>query len=164
MNIELKNIKHHAALSEETNAFSASLYIDGKKAGTAENTGKGGQTLVRAYGENRDIVRKAEDYCRDLPPRTTTLFNGEKMDLPMSLDFHIDTLVEDDLNYQHLKKKMRSNILVKEDDGKVMGCAVTSPVTKERKAKVIKQLELRGEKVLSNLPKKELLKEVYGDD
>lgn len=41
-NIELRKVKHHRALSEETDAFTAEVWIDGRKYGTVENTGKGG--------------------------------------------------------------------------------------------------------------------------
>ena len=41
MNIELKNVKIYAGLSEETIAFNASVYIDGKKVGEAKNSGHG---------------------------------------------------------------------------------------------------------------------------
>lgn len=40
--ITLKNIKHMESLSEETNCYSAALYVDGKKWGTVSNHGHGG--------------------------------------------------------------------------------------------------------------------------
>jgi hypothetical protein len=44
--VSLKSIKHARQLSEETNAFTANVYIDGKKAGHAKNEGFGGSTNV----------------------------------------------------------------------------------------------------------------------
>jgi len=41
MKIELKNIKHMPSLSEETEAFSANLYINDVKAGIGSNGGRG---------------------------------------------------------------------------------------------------------------------------
>jgi len=42
MKIELKNVKHSEFASRETDCFQASVYIDGKKAGTVGNDGQGG--------------------------------------------------------------------------------------------------------------------------
>ena len=44
MKIEIKNIKHSPSLSEETNAFTADIYVNGVKAGSAMNRGHGGCT------------------------------------------------------------------------------------------------------------------------
>lgn len=46
MKIELRNIRINARLSEETNCFSATLYVDGKKVGECLNRGHGGETEV----------------------------------------------------------------------------------------------------------------------
>ena len=50
MDIQLKSIKFSEHLSEETNAFTANLYVDGKKIGYCRNDGRGGNTLVQPYG------------------------------------------------------------------------------------------------------------------
>jgi len=42
MELTLKGIKINKQLSEETDCFSATIYIDGKKAGLAANRGQGG--------------------------------------------------------------------------------------------------------------------------
>jgi len=39
MKIELRKLKHATNLSEETNAFTADIYINGIHAGTADNRG-----------------------------------------------------------------------------------------------------------------------------
>lgn len=46
MNITIKNFKHLASLSEETLCFTATVCLDGKAIGTAENHGHGGNTNV----------------------------------------------------------------------------------------------------------------------
>jgi len=40
--IELRNIKTHSGLSKETHAYTATLWVDGKRWGTVENDGHGG--------------------------------------------------------------------------------------------------------------------------
>jgi len=42
MRLTVKNYKHIERMSEETDCFTASLYLDGKRIGTAENAGHGG--------------------------------------------------------------------------------------------------------------------------
>jgi len=39
MKVELKNVKFSEHMSEETNAFTADVYVDGKKCGYAKNDG-----------------------------------------------------------------------------------------------------------------------------
>ena len=42
MNLSLKNVKIHPDMSRETNCFSATIYLDGKRVGRVENNGNGG--------------------------------------------------------------------------------------------------------------------------
>jgi hypothetical protein len=46
-------LKYFAAMSEETNAFTANVLLDGKLIGYADNAGHGGATHVRLIGDNR---------------------------------------------------------------------------------------------------------------
>ncbi len=65
MKIELKNVKHFPSLSQETEAFIAYLYINGKHAGFAENKGHGGSTDY--YGKDakgKVLIKQAEDFIK----------------------------------------------------------------------------------------------------
>ena len=53
MKITLKNLKVAKFMSQETTCFQATVYVDGKKAGTAENEGHGGCTNVHLDKEFR---------------------------------------------------------------------------------------------------------------
>lgn len=94
MNIELKNIKHAPSLSEETEAFTASLYINGKHAGYAKNAGYGGSTdYYHKDAKGKELIKQAEDHAKSF----------KKPDDPfisMALEEKIN-----DLLYDHLKKK-----------------------------------------------------------
>lgn len=59
MKITLKNFKHLARLSEETLCFTATVCIDGEKAGFASNHGHGGCTIVNITDPE---LRKAYDF------------------------------------------------------------------------------------------------------
>jgi len=66
MNITLKNIKHIPRLSEETECFTASIYIDGVKKGEASNRGCGGCTDIHP----RELAESIHNYAKTLPPFT----------------------------------------------------------------------------------------------
>jgi hypothetical protein len=63
MKIELKNVTYNARLSEETAAFAATVYVDGKKAGEARNDGHGGPTLIRPDA----LAMAIEAHAKTLP-------------------------------------------------------------------------------------------------
>lgn len=104
MKIELKKIEYSARLSEETNAFSADLYIDGKKAGVASNRGHGGPTDYDGINkEGDDLIRQAEEYCKALPPYKFTS-GDEEYSLDMTLELFINNLLEAHLEQKELQK------------------------------------------------------------
>ena len=86
MNIQLKNIKFSEAMSEETNAFVADVYVNDVKVAYAKNDGHGGSTFYHAYEGKRELLKQAEQFCLGLP----SVFN-----FPMNLEFKIDLLLED---------------------------------------------------------------------
>ena len=110
MKIELKSIKFSEAMSEETKAFTADLYINGKKVGYCKNTGQGGCTdyygIEKAYP---DIIKEAEAYCKaqpDIDYGTFTIKNN--------LEHTIDLLFENWLKAKErkkLEKRMETGIL-----------------------------------------------------
>lgn len=104
MKIELKKIEYNARLSEETNAFSADLYIDGKKAGIASNRGHGGPTEYQGTSKEGDeLIRKAEEYCKALPPHKYR--SGDKeYSFDMDLELFIDNLLDTYLEQKELQK------------------------------------------------------------
>ena len=65
MRIELKNIQHAAFASQETACFTATVYLDGKRAGTVSNTGTGGGHCY----DTRALESALGDHARTLPPR-----------------------------------------------------------------------------------------------
>jgi hypothetical protein len=76
MKIELKAIKVFEAMTEETTAFYANVYIDGKHRGYAKDDGRGGCIDIRPeysqdeakWKANKQAMLEAEDYCKKLPP------------------------------------------------------------------------------------------------
>lgn len=104
MKIELKNIKHSPSLSEETEAFTANLYINDKHAGFAKNSGHGGSTDYSATNEQgQKLIREAEVYCTNLPPLDFPAEHGMKaFSVDMTLELMINELLD-----KHLSEKDR---------------------------------------------------------
>lgn len=115
MKIELKSIIFSEALSEETNAFTANLYINGKKVGYCKNQGHGGCTYYNSDSSNdRKTIAYAEDYCKALPKT-----KWKDKEFNQSLEGVIDDLLEDWLKAKETKKferKMLKAILVGSPD------------------------------------------------
>lgn len=106
MKIELKNIQHSPSLSEETEAFTASLYINDTLAGYAKNTGQGGSTdYYHSDEKGRDLIREAEVYCLGLPEKHFPAGRFmEAFSIPMNLEHFIEDLLDKYLQAKENKK------------------------------------------------------------
>lgn len=115
MKIELKKIYFSSKLSEETSAFTADLYVDGKIVGYVKNDGRGSATYYHASGglNEWDVIRAAEKYCLTLPP---LVFSWGKID--MDLEHYIDHLFNEWLKAKDIKR-MEKKGLVFEKDGNI---------------------------------------------
>jgi hypothetical protein len=69
MKITLKNVKYSAIASDETAFFTATIYVDGKREGTACNRGHGGPHEIQPVM----LEQRLNAYAATLPPRTITL-------------------------------------------------------------------------------------------
>lgn len=96
--IELKKISHNERLSEETNCFSADVYINGEKVAHAQNRGNGGSTDIHPYEGMREKLQEAELWAKSLPPHTSELG-------PLDSDLE---LVIDNLLCDHLVEKTKA--------------------------------------------------------
>lgn len=102
MKIELKSIYHSIQLSEETEAFTANLYINGVHAGYTKNEGHGGNTYYQPKNEKgRELIRQAEEYCKTLPPIE---YPADKYMEAFSIDMNLEHYIDDLLN-KYLEKK-----------------------------------------------------------
>ena len=87
-------------MSEETTAFTADIFVDGKEAGYAKNDGHGGSTFYHAYEGKRDLIAKAEKFCETLPDIDYGTFKHK-----MDLENFIDELV-----YAEMAKKEQAKL------------------------------------------------------
>lgn len=108
MKIEIKNIKVADTLTEETTAFTADIFVDGKKVGYARNDGRGGCTDYNRYpGDgNMEAIKKAEEYCKTLPDKIyPAMFGSPGFSVKMNLETFIDDAIE-----KHLDKKDKAKL------------------------------------------------------
>ena len=111
MKAELKNVKIAEFLSEETTAFTATLYIDGKKVGFAKNDGRGGNnSIYHLSSKERPQIQAFYEWAAEQPPNISEF--GE---LPMSGDFYITLLVGAMEEEKELKGWCRKGIVLYEE-------------------------------------------------
>ena len=100
----LKNIKESPGMSDETIAFSASVYLDGKRVGTARNRGNGG---CNEYAIAHEHLQELEAIARDLCPEDIAYEH---------LDYVVIGLVTTELDRQWLKRHCRKKTLYRLPD------------------------------------------------
>jgi hypothetical protein len=94
MKIELKRFTTNARLSEETTAFAADVWVDGKNVGYAKNAGRGGNTMVHLDPSVRAAV---EAHGKALVPDEYKGFVG-------GAEWIVDQLVEAQLQKKYDRK------------------------------------------------------------
>ena len=126
--VELRNVKHSALASQETEFFTATVYIDGQKAGTVQNDGQGGSNLYHPWAV-QDRLEEIAKTMPDLEP-----ING------VTLRPDADTLIGDILNaYLDAKRfnrlmKNKTVFRLKDDnvgDWRTLNGGPYSPAAKE---------------------------------
>jgi len=117
--IQLKNVKIAWHMSEGTTAFTATLYIDGKKAADVKNEGRGGDNHPRFL--DREVEKEFHEFCKSLPPRDYGMdadgaFNET---YPMNYDSVIGDLLTEWIENDDWKKACRKGLVfrLKNDNG-----------------------------------------------
>jgi len=142
--ITLKNIKHAAFASQETDCYEASVYFDDKKVGTVSNDGHGGCDYE--YPTDKAAWKKMEDYISTLPKE-------EQYGLDQSLELICGDLVNEWLTAKDLKRALSKKVLFQKI-GKE-GLFQTKPArNKETLQNWIKQIGERSDTqvVLNRIP------------
>lgn len=87
--LELKDIEVYEKISDETTAFSADIYLNGKKIGDVRNNGQGEGNYPRVYGED---AKKLEALERKMSEH---VFHYNNYQWPYNMDFLLGDMVED---------------------------------------------------------------------
>lgn len=114
MNVQLKNIKLNLAFSEETNCFTADIFVNGKKAGYCKNDGHGGCTWYDGYDvQGKGLIALAEAWAKEQKP-TYFVMGNKGYTIEANLEHWIDEQVSEFINNKEAKKfesKMKKNML-----------------------------------------------------
>ena len=111
--MQLKSIKHHKELSEETYCFSAYLYILDMKICKVSNRGRGGSNDID-FGFNDDFetwefIQSLERWCLKNLPKW--YFEYEDKYVPKSLETWITEQVDDFVNWKDFEKSWKNRVL-----------------------------------------------------
>jgi hypothetical protein len=144
MKIELKNIRHLASKTQETNCYSASLYVDGKKIGEVSNDGHGGPDMFHG---DRSAYSEADKWVKaNIPP--TDEYSTE-----MDIELVCAELLDDWLFRKDLKAALRSKVLIlKPGDKNIYELAFKNVRKVEDKHFDIVKKKYPEAKVLNTLP------------
>ena len=102
MKIELKNIKYAEFASQETHCFEASVYIDGKRAGTVGNDGQGGCNFYHP----RELEEALKAHAKTLPK---VMYHEHEFD--QDADTLIGDLLTEHLYAKDLKRALNKRIM-----------------------------------------------------
>jgi hypothetical protein len=118
MKLELKKVKISLSQSEETTAFTGELYIDGTKVANVSNAGRGGANRILPIDQTiaSFLVRKADEFCKTLPPE----IDEQVGELSMDLEFWISLEVGKIVNENEINKKQKKNILIGDTFGELV--------------------------------------------
>lgn len=151
MKVELKKIHYSASLSQETAAFVADVWVDGKLRGSVRNSGHGGPDIVAPPS----LAAEIEAYAKTLPPLPG---DAELGPLPMSAELLFAGLLEDHLASKRLKKLMKDRVLFTDKGRKgifelraIKGDSLSSLANAVRKSS-------KTDKVLNDLPFEEAVR------
>lgn len=110
MKIELKNIKEHKGLSQETPAYTARVYVDGKPAVDVSNDGHGGCDYQYAIKGAAHTVEEINDWCKANLPKIEFGDDYPPMDQDLELWCHAELGRQDSIKW--VKSQLRRNIIV----------------------------------------------------
>lgn len=109
MNIILKNLKIAKFLSEETLAFTATIYVDGKKVGEVSNDGHGGPNRYHfdAFDGKKgyEIEQELQAWANTQPP------NKEFPFLKVDLDMIVARLMDKEEESKQLRRWCKKETL-----------------------------------------------------
>lgn len=125
MILTLQKLKVARSLSEETLAYTADVYLDGKLVGHGKNTGNGGCASFYVHTpEDKATVAAFEKELVALPPKLYDLGSGREIDIQgRNMADAIDQLAgEMDTDRElrsRMKRLMKKNTLFLTSEGKV---------------------------------------------
>lgn len=151
MNFELRNIKHSAFASHETHCFEATVYIDGKRAGTVRNDGHGGPDDWHPW----ELKARVDAYASTLPAIVEA--GGTHVEAFLrDAEFLVCEKVNEYLAARELSRKMARN-LVFHHAGQVWCITHAKHANLRPKQKALVLDRYPGAVILNDLPRDEAI-------
>jgi len=123
MNITLKSIKHLESASEETNCFTATVYVDGKRAFGVKNAGHGGGDEY--YMVDKKSYQEMNAMIADINTELAkTKLTGRYASLTNDLEIVVGDIMENWLVDKDIKKSLKKVCYLR--DGSVW-CSKLAP-------------------------------------
>lgn len=110
LRITLTNVQHAAFASRDSICFTATINIDGIKAGTVENDGHGGANQYHPW----QLGKRIDDYAKTLPPLDMAEFgvtDPATRYMTPSNDIVIDELLADYLEQKRLQRLCKTKVV-----------------------------------------------------
>ncbi len=102
MKIELKRIEHSERMSEETECFTADLWVDGVKIGTISNHGTGG---CDDFHGDHVAFAAADAWCKANLPRWS-LDEAHPDQHETDLEMHVASILAKNLGIKQMKRQL----------------------------------------------------------
>lgn len=151
MKIELKNLKHSPSLSEETNAFTATVYVDGKPLCHASNHGTGGPDRYHAIAPKTHAdIDAVNAWLKTNRPADTS----HGITIEHDLEIEVGDLLDAQVRSKALTRLVRTKIVVLDEnngDPFLSTYPAKYKPTAENLAKVAKTLKT-GQTVVNGNP------------
>lgn len=122
--IHLKNVEVHIGLSDETPAYTAKLFVDGKHFADISNQGHGGPDMVDApknrHGGFSDRLKALETLIAETYPKSdmSKYGDGTMEDMDESLEVLCHTLAWESVDRRNMKSRLSRTVMTFEN-GKV---------------------------------------------
>jgi hypothetical protein len=140
MKIEMRKLRVHKDMSEETTCFSAELFIDGRRVAHVSNDGHGGCDRLVPWS----VKDTLDAYAKTLPDRSGGY--------PASWESVLAEALERATARKDFDRQIKGCVLMVGKDGKVRR---TKKLTAAQLAAAVEVYKGRGERVLNLLPVEE---------
>lgn len=144
--IELRKIKVHVGLSQETPAYTAIVHVDGRPFAEVSNSGHGGPDMYHAInGSQKDVWAEVE-VLNERIKATYPKVEACGMELDQSLEMLCHDLVWEHVDQRNFRSKLSRTILMIEDGktyalkGKPTADAVAAAAKRFPKATILNAL------------------------
>jgi hypothetical protein len=149
--IELRGVKESRSLSEETPAYSATIWIDGARFCEVSNHGQGGPD---AYSVGYELVKQVNARIAETYPHMTYRDKDKDLDLgPSNLEHVCHCMLDEIATEKQVKRDLAAKVLWQRD-GKVYSIPLKSKKHKFTREQIVAHVRSKepGARFLHDMP------------